>query len=61
MSQPPGTQNPHPDGNGEHHSNINDESRATLDADVEPSEAVDIAHEERLENLIDSEASNRQN
>ena len=61
MSQPPAGQPDKPNGNDEHHTNINDESRATLDADVEPSEAVDIAHEERLEILITSKATHREN
>lgn len=60
MSQPP----KEPDntrGIGEHHTNVSDESRATLNADVQPSEAADIAHEERLEVLIESGASHPQN
>jgi hypothetical protein len=61
MSQPPAGQPHNPYGNVEHHCNIRDESRATLDADVEQSDAVDIAHEERLWILIESDASHRQN
>jgi hypothetical protein len=54
MSQPP--EEPHdPNRNCEHHSNVADESKATLNADLGPSEAKDIAQEERFEILIQSD------
>ena len=40
---------------GEHHCNISDESRPTLNSDLEPSEATDKAQDERLEILIKSD------
>jgi hypothetical protein len=40
---------------GEHHSNVSDESRPTLNSDLEPSEATDKAQDERLEILIESD------
>ena len=60
MSQPPTGQPDKPNESGEHHSNVCDESRPTLNADVEPPEAVDLAHEERLEILIESDVANPQ-
>jgi hypothetical protein len=54
MSQPP--EEPHdPNTNGEHHSNVADESKATLNADLGSSEATDESQEERLEILIESD------
>jgi hypothetical protein len=41
--------------NGEHHSNISDESKASLDADLEPSAAKDRAEDERFAILIQSD------
>ena len=38
--------------NGEHHRNVSDESKASLDADLEPSAAKDRAEDERLAILI---------
>ena len=43
--------------NGEHHSNVSDDSRASLIADLDPSTAKDRAEEERLEILIQSDSS----
>ncbi len=44
--------------NVEQHSNVNDESRASLNADLEPS-AKDRAAEERLEILIQSDLASQ--
>ena len=44
-----------PNKNCEHHSNVSDESRPTLNVDLGPSEATDQAQNERLEILIKSD------
>jgi hypothetical protein len=56
MSQVP-EQHHNPNENVEHHGNISDKSKATLNADLEPSAAKDRAADERLEILIQSELS----
>ena len=44
-----------PSKSGEHHSNVSDESRPTLNVDLGPSDATDEAQDERLEILIKSD------
>jgi len=41
--------------NCEHHSNVNDDSKPTLDRDLEPSSVQEKAKNERLEILINGE------
>ena len=56
MSQVP-KQHHNPKENVEHHGNVSDESKASLNADLEPSAAKDRAEDERLEILIQSDSS----
>ncbi len=54
MSQVP-EENQEASKNAEHHSNVNDESKQSLNIDLEPAAAKQKAENERLEILIQSD------